>query len=306
MAMQEISLPLVSVCTLTYNHMPYIRQCIEGVLMQRTTFPIELIVHDDASTDGTAGIIREYQERYPDIIISILQKENQYSKHIPISATYVWPKIRGKYVAICEGDDYWTDPLKLQKQVDYLEAHPDCGLVYTFAQTREKILNGMVGDYVSLLKGNKIPTLTVLFRSEHTMSYKAETGISLHSEKVKMGDYPMWLFISKRSRIHCLPEITSYYRVLDESASHSRNVAKKVAFFSSSLYVVFSFLKEETEEIKRDVLRKRMLDMLFYQMRYRRRYPEFLLESLDGISTDSVVLKFFISLFFKFNCFWKK
>ena len=112
---------IVSICCATYNHQKYIRDAIEGFLMQKTTFPFEILIHDDASTDGTADIIREYEAKYPDIIKPIYQRENQYSKGIKISQVYQFPRAQGKYIALCEGDDYWIDPLKLQKQVDYME-----------------------------------------------------------------------------------------------------------------------------------------------------------------------------------------
>ena len=115
----------VSIICLAYNHEAYIRDALEGFVSQKTTFPYEVLVHDDASTDGTAGIIREYAERYPDIIRPVYQTENQYSKGVCIARDILFPMIRGRYVALCEGDDYWTDTLKLQKQVDALEAHPE-------------------------------------------------------------------------------------------------------------------------------------------------------------------------------------
>ena len=117
--------PLVTIRCTVYNHEPYLRQCLDGFVMQQTTFPFEAIVHDDASTDGSADIIREYAEKYPDIIKPIYETENQYSKgkvpEIMIAATHP----DSKYIATCEGDDYWTDPHKLQIQVDFLESHPD-------------------------------------------------------------------------------------------------------------------------------------------------------------------------------------
>lgn len=118
--------PLVSICCLAYNHAPYIRQCIEGFLMQKTNFSFEVLIHDDASTDGTAGIIREYEKKYPEIIFPIYQTVNQFSQGVKISAAYNFSRAKGKYIAMCEGDDYWIDPYKLQKQVDYLENHPEC------------------------------------------------------------------------------------------------------------------------------------------------------------------------------------
>ena len=117
--------PLVSICCLVYNHEPYLRECFDGFMMQKTNFDFEVLVHDDASTDNSASIIREYETKYPDIFKPIYQTENQYSKGVKVSATFNFPRTKGKYIAMCEGDDYWTDPLKLQKQVDFLETHPD-------------------------------------------------------------------------------------------------------------------------------------------------------------------------------------
>jgi len=117
--------PLVSICCITYNHENYIRDAIEGFLMQKTDFPFEIIIHDDASTDATADIIREYEEKHPDIIKPIYQTENQYSKGEKV-ALFTYKAARGRYIALCEGDDYWIDPLKLQKQITEMEKHPEC------------------------------------------------------------------------------------------------------------------------------------------------------------------------------------
>lgn len=122
---------LVSICCITYNQASYIRDTLEGFVGQETDFAWEVLIHDDASTDGTAKIIREYAEAYPDRIFPILQTENQYSKGLTnISGTFNFPRARGRYIAMCEGDDYWTDPHKLQRQVDYMEEHPDCSLCF--------------------------------------------------------------------------------------------------------------------------------------------------------------------------------
>lgn len=122
--------PTVSICCITYNHAPYIRSALDGFLMQRTGFTYEILIHDDASTDGTAGIIREYAGRYPRLIKPILRQENQYSKGISNISIFNFSRAGGRYIAMCEGDDYWIDPEKLQKQVDYLSAHPDCSLCF--------------------------------------------------------------------------------------------------------------------------------------------------------------------------------
>ena len=116
---------IISICCLAYNHENYIRKCLNGFIMQKTNFKYEVLVHDDASTDNTVQIIQEYEKKYPEIIKPIYQRENQYSKGISISREYQYPRALGKYIALCEGDDYWTDELKLQKQVDFLENNPE-------------------------------------------------------------------------------------------------------------------------------------------------------------------------------------
>jgi len=121
--------PLVSICCITYNHELYITEAIESFLMQETDFPFEVLVHDDCSTDNTANIIREYEKKYPNIIKPIYQKENQYSKGMKITPMVI-KKAAGKYIALCEGDDYWTDSEKLQIQLDLMLKDPECYLSF--------------------------------------------------------------------------------------------------------------------------------------------------------------------------------
>lgn len=117
---------VVSIYCTAYNHEKYIEKTLNGFVNQKTDFKYQVIVHDDASTDRTAEIIKKYETQYPDIIHAIYQKENQYSQDKNIVKEFILPKITGKYVAICEGDDYWTDSEKLQKQVDALEKNKEC------------------------------------------------------------------------------------------------------------------------------------------------------------------------------------
>lgn len=119
----EGTVPMVSITCITYNHVNFIRDAIEGFLMQETTFPVEILIHDDASTDGTADIVCEYEAKYPQLIKAICQTENQYSQGIK-SGKFLRPLIRGKYIAVCEGDDYWTDAKKLSDQVSFMEINP--------------------------------------------------------------------------------------------------------------------------------------------------------------------------------------
>lgn len=124
--------PLVSICCLTYNHAPFVRKCLDGFLMQETTFPVEILIHDDASTDGTDTIVREYAAKYPDRIFPLYEDENKFSHGYQgkMDITFNYSRAKGKYIATCEGDDCWTDPLKLQKQVDFMEAHPDYSVCF--------------------------------------------------------------------------------------------------------------------------------------------------------------------------------
>ena len=119
--------PLVTIQCWVYNHERYLRQCLDGFMMQQTDFPFEVIVHDDASTDGSAAIIREYAEKYPGIFKPIIETENQFCKHDGSIRRIIEAEMHpdSKYVAFCEGDDYWTNPGKLQLQIDFLERHPD-------------------------------------------------------------------------------------------------------------------------------------------------------------------------------------
>jgi glycosyltransferase involved in cell wall biosynthesis len=136
--------PLVSICCITYNHAKYVRECLDGFLMQKTTFEYEIIMHDDASTDETQEIINSYCRKHPNLFRTVYQQFNLYAKGIRgIAANYVYPLAKGKYIAVCEGDDYWTDPYKLQKQVDFMEDNPDVN----FSMGRVQFLYQQTGEF---------------------------------------------------------------------------------------------------------------------------------------------------------------
>lgn len=170
--------PLLSISCVTYNHAKYIRQALDSFLMQKTNFLFEIIIHDDASTDGTREIIEEYQSRYPELIFPMFQEENQYSKGIRgIGFRYNYPRCRGKYIALCEGDDYWTDPSKLQKQVDFLENNIDYAITYhdvkviddegkTIMESQLPDIYKRDSDKQELITGDFwIKTLTICYRN---------------------------------------------------------------------------------------------------------------------------------------------
>jgi glycosyltransferase involved in cell wall biosynthesis len=122
--------PLLSICCATYNHEFFIEKCLNGFLMQETNFPFEIIIHDDASTDKTVNIIQKYVKMFPTILRPIYESENQYSKGIKIYADIIFPYIRGKYVIFCDGDDYWTDPFKILKQINFLEKNKEYSMCF--------------------------------------------------------------------------------------------------------------------------------------------------------------------------------
>ena len=265
---------VVSVCCITYNHEPYIRQCLDGFMMQKTTFPFEVLIHDDASTDGTADIIREYEIKYPDIVKPIYQKENQYSKGIAISRTYNYPRAKGKYIALCEGDDYWIDPLKLQKQVDFLEKHPEYVLVYTNAEkvnskskrVLRNSLKGYSGNITKYLfyKGNPVITATTCFRRQYLLEYQEE--IRQIPFKMKMGDLPLWIYLSLQGKFKYLNDRTTAYRVLQESASHSKSKEKVVSFILNTKDIFVYFNDRYTIGIPPKMIEKRCCKSLIRNM----------------------------------------
>lgn len=211
--------PLVSICCLTYNHEPYIRQCLDGFMMQQCDFRFEVIVHDDASIDGTAQVLREYEQKYPDQIRVIYQTENQWSKGIRPSPTYVWPNAKGKYIAICEGDDYWIDPFKLQNQADFLEKNSDYVLVGGYAKKIYESEGYQIihdnpiykadfdFDTSFLFLQNPLSTLTVCFRNrlinELPVVYFKGTG----------GDRRLYMLLAQYGKCRYVHEAWGVYRI---------------------------------------------------------------------------------------------
>lgn len=241
--------PLVSISCITYNHAPYISQTLDGFLMQKTNFAFEILIHDDASVDRTADIIRGYEAKFPKLIKPIYQKENQYSQgKTDISERWNFPRAKGKYIALCEGDDYWIDENKLQMQVDFLEGNSEYGLCYSqvkqFVQKTGKCLPQNFGAFVKdfddlLYNGNRIPTPTTIFRKDLLDRYLEE--IDPGSKNWLMGDYPIWLFLTHESKIKFINQPTSVYRILEKSACHCNDVEKQVIFSKSFTDIAIFF-----------------------------------------------------------------
>lgn len=217
--MEQVEKPLVSICTAVYNHEPFLRECFEGFIMQKTNFAFEVLVHDDASTDGSTNIIREYTAKYPHIFKPIYQQENQYSKGVKVSLKYQYPRAQGKYIALCEGDDYWTDPLKLQKQVDFLESHPDYVMCsHRFKQYMQKegiykddwygdISDGIVYDLDTLIHGGWYHhPLTVMFRSD-------KLDLQEYNRYPYSMDAVLFFHLLKKGKGYAIPDNMAIYRI---------------------------------------------------------------------------------------------
>lgn len=247
--MNHSKIPLVSICCQTYNHVNYIKEALEGFLMQKVNFTYEILLRDDASTDGTAKICKDYANSYPDKIKLLAYDENQWQKGVKPFSDNV-KRAKGKYIALCEGDDYWTDPLKLRKQVDFLGKNPDYGLVYTYATVfidRDNVFKAnhfgkSISSMKELLMENSISTPTVLFKKQIYLRYEKE--INPQNRNWLMGDYPLWLYFTSASKVKCFPYTSSVYRVLENSAVHSSDFMKELQFLESYHSIKLFFIKK--------------------------------------------------------------
>ena len=245
------TVPLVSICCAAYNHEPYIRQCLDGFMMQKTTFAFEVLIHDDASTDKTAEIIREYEKKYPDIIKPIYQTENQYRKGGKISVRFNIPRAKGKYIAFCEGDDYWIDPLKLQKQVDFLEGHPDCSLCFhRCCELMDEVKVPLVFEHLregyytgeDILETWTVPTASVLFHNYGSYLLQQCKGI-IH------GDIFLFLLLAERGKLYCLPDKMSVYRRNPKSVTFQQRNLASLEKYIVHYKAIYSFFGKKYSRI---------------------------------------------------------
>ncbi len=223
---------LVSICCLAYNHEDFIKETLNGFLMQKTNFPFEIVIHDDASTDKTATIIKEYVEKYPSVFNPLFQTKNQKSIYKSgMNPRFNFPRAKGKYIAICEGDDYWTDPYKLQKQVDFLEKNPDFNICFTRTELLKnnqlqlhKIPEKENGIYTFddlLLHENFIATASVIFRNNFN---KIPDWFST----LPHGDMAVYLIVGRDTKIKCLQDTTAVYRIHESGVWQQQNKNQKM------------------------------------------------------------------------------
>lgn len=265
--------PLVAIHCLVYNHEPFLRDCFEGFVMQKTNFPFVAIVHDDASTDRSAAIIREYEQKYPLIFRPIYEIENQWSKHDGTLESIMNKAIDTsgvKYVAMCEGDDYWIDPHKLQKQVDFMEANPEIGLCYTDYNRLEDKSGILIESLFEkqktyrtisydefLLKPGYLAPMTWLYRFD-LMSYICNADV--HTD----GTYAYMLEFLYNSKVAYIPEVTAVYRSHVGSASYPMGdkalFRYAVGVFRTQIHYTHKY--PCSDEFKRKVLMRGYLSKL--------------------------------------------
>lgn len=227
---------IVSVCMITYNHEDFISDAIEGVLMQKADFNIELIIGEDCSSDNTRNIVLQYAKKYPEIIRPLLQVKNLGMTNNFIDTLKA---AKGKYIAVCEGDDFWTDPNKLQKQVNILESFPHiiavstnssvCDLTGTIIKSERLVVKPNNNEGVHNLddffnKSIEYPTLTVMFRNQN-MDFIIQELTNMNNPF--LGDWILWVLLLTHGDFYFINQVTASYRMNPNSVTHSVNAVKR-------------------------------------------------------------------------------
>lgn len=291
-------IPLVSISCITYNHEPYIAQTLDGFLMQKTNFPFEILIHDDASTDRTADIIREYEKKFPNLIKPIYQKENQYSKGFTsVSATWNFPRAQGKYIALCEGDDYWIDENKLQMQVDFLENNPEYGMCFHDAVVVNELENEVDSfsyhviekDYsaTELFENWVVPTASMLFKKE-ILCYKLADRKNFIA-----GDIVLVEQACVYGKVHGFKKKMSVYRIQENGLTWSKERREKTLRLHPNHYIA---LKKNFPLISKFVINKKISEsylILAYKIGTKKEKFFWLINSIryGGLYPFSCVLK---------------
>lgn len=291
MQSQEIG---VSVCCLVYNHEKYLKKCLDGFVNQKTNFKYEVLIHDDASTDSSKEIIKEYVEKYSEIFKPLYQQENQTSIGKKVSLDFQYPRITGKYVAWCEGDDYWTDETKLQKQYDILEQYEDkvfCThivrsitesgdlLETTHPKTLDLPMHLESEEWIRMLLGDsKYPFQTSSYFGRADVLTQYINKYPDFMMKAKVGDTPLMLLYAACGGCIYLKEEMSCYRRQSIGSWSQRmrtSVDKEAKFFLANIemykeYDVF------TEKKYTDLIKKVCLREEFVYLQVKKEYRKLL------------------------------
>lgn len=255
--------PLVSVIVTTYNHEPYLAEALNAILSQECDFGVEVILGEDCSSDNTLGVCKTFAQQYPDRITLITSAENvgwrvNYRRCVEAA--------RGKYIAFCDGDDYWCNKNRLTEQVVLMEQNPNIGLCYTLAERRDE--NGDLIGYFPTGKGHTsldtllhdwcVENCTTLARRDLVLDYYATEQPENRSEWLTE-DLPMWLYVAAYSEVAYIDKVTAVHRVFPDSVSHSTSLAKRLAFCDSSSNIKLWFDEQyNNSKQRRHLLRERM------------------------------------------------
>lgn len=265
--MKEI--PLVSICCISYNHEPYIKDALNGFLSQKTTFPFEIVISDDCSKDNTHKIIKDYADKHPDIFRNVSSSHNIGSSK---NFIYVQECAKGKYIALCEGDDYWTDPLKLQKQIDILEADESLmacctnssvvdeqGNVLEKRWAKPIVPNSIEGKYTLrdfFNQGHTYPTASIVFRRSH---FDEICEKFQKTQNPYLGDWTLWIAILCFGDMYYLDEVTCAYRINPTSVTHGNVDARRLGLAKANFKIipaVASILPEDYKDIKENLTKE--------------------------------------------------
>jgi len=285
----------VSILCIAYNHEPFIRKALDGFLMQKTRYSYEILVHDDASTDSTANIIREYAARHPDQIFPVFQSRNQYSKGVAVNYEFNFRRARGKYIALCEGDDYWTDENKLERQVQYLESHPGCTFTFHNAEVIglhgdtmrpffSRAWNSFNGyepgdrdfDADALIRFGFLPTASIVYRKECM-----DDAPPFYFNGV-CGDLPTYLICVSQGSAHFFDREMSAYRQGNPHSATAVQVSSRLELekYIGGVQKIYRDFDAWTggryhKACEQKILEK-SFEKLFYQQDYRgMRGPEY-------------------------------
>lgn len=297
--LSEIKKPTVSIFVMVYNHGAYLEECLEGMLMQVCDFNFEIVVGEDCSPDNSREILMDYQNRYPGKFKLLLHETNIGAAKNQME---VFKNCEGKYIAMCEGDDYWVDPLKLQKQVDFLEANEDYVLTHS-----DIILKSSTGEYIkysrrtiskffkeskdrktdvvkNLIKGNYIMTLTVLI--EKNALFKALENITKNDTQIATIDYTIFLELSKLGKIHHQKEKTAVYRILPNSASNNINIDNRLRYIESTINISKFYNQKFSAGINHLYFDRILLSAQLYEFAKRGLISKFTTAFSKGIKSD--------------------
>jgi glycosyltransferase involved in cell wall biosynthesis len=252
--------PVVTVFCWVYNQNEYVRQCIESIIMQETTFPVEIIIQDDASNDGTSEIIKEYEILYPTLFKNILFEENQYSQGNSIM-NYLFERSSGKYIALAHGDDYWTDSLKLEKQISIMKNNPNCNIVYHNCMTIDNVGNNL--QFVYDLNFKKDLTIIDLFRGDYTKTCTLVIRNGIVNDFPDFLDDTLFamLLLEKGEKAIYIPDVMAVYRIHIGGVWSMKSVSQR--YLQSE--IIEKYLYDRYKTIYPDLISSRIINFYYSQ-----------------------------------------